>query len=436
MRSAPENTGGQSEKPVSIQPAQFAEAIQAATAAVADQVGGGLALLFTAGGDTPGSAQEARLRFAAGFASPQTARKAANILMPQVVETLAARARTAAAGEPALGNPARGQIVMHPLMFGDRLHGVLAVACPEPLDPTRQTAVERLASTLTLHFDHAVLSQRVHQAQAQVDRAQQGFERKSEEILDLSEALFAQDIELLRNNERLGEIENLKNDFIERMSRELRTPLNGIIEAIIGVLTNEHESLAEGSRESLRHALDDGTGFLRTLQNILDLWRVKQHQLPVEVQEINFRDIVDEAIFSVQDAVSRKRLTIEQEIAEPLPKIRSDVAKLNQLVFLLLDNAVKFTPAGTVTVRAQVDGDRLHCEVRDTGIGIAPDDRDSVFDDFFQVESGTSPRYGGAGLGLTLVRELVMLLEGEVSLSSEIGKGTRVAFQVPVQVVG
>jgi len=436
MTSAPENAGGQSAASPRRSPPHFAEAVQAATAAAADQTGDGFALLFTGSGQGSDPGQSARLRWAAGLPSPEAARDAGSSLLPQVLETLASKTSTRSPAPPDRGDAARGEIVMHPLLVDDRLHGVLAVVCPQPLAPPHQAEVLRIAETLSLHFDHAVLSQRVQQTQAQVARARQGFAQKSEEILNLSEALFAQDIELLRNNERLGEIEHLKRDFIERMSHELRTPLNGMIEAIIGVLANEHESLAESSRESLRQALDDGTSFLRTLQNILDLWRVKQRQMTVENQEISFQDVVDEAIFSVQDAASRKPLAIEQEIATPLPKLRSDLAMLSQLVFLLVDNAVKFTTAGTVTVGARIDGDRLICEVRDTGIGIARDDQDAVFDDFFQVETGTSRRYGGAGLGLTLVRELVVLLEGEVSLSSEVGQGTQVTFQVPVEVVG
>ena len=162
-------------------------------------------------------------------------------------------------------------------------------------------------------------------------------------MLKLSEALFAQDIELLRNNEKLGKVEKLKNDFIEKMSRELRTPLNSIIEAIISVLAGENEHLSDTAKASLRAALDDGTAFLRTLQNILDLWRIKQGELPVESQEVNFREVVEEAIFSVQDTLGDKPVTIERRFHEPLPKMRTDLAKVNQILFLLLDNAVKFT---------------------------------------------------------------------------------------------
>jgi signal transduction histidine kinase len=256
---------------------------------------------------------------------------------------------------------------------------------------------------------------------------------KSEEVLELSEALFAQDIELLRKNEKLGKIEKLKNDFIEKMSRELRTPLNSIIEAIIQVLAGENEALSSSAQESLRHALDEGTAFLRTLQNILDLWRLKQGELPVEIQEVNFREVVEEAIFSVQDTLSDKPVRIEKQLIQPFPRIRTDLAKVNQILFLTLDNAVKFTHSGEIRIEVRVEGSHLLCEIRDTGIGICPDDRQFVFEEFFQVDELTSTRYRGAGLGLTLVRDLVVLLGGDVSLGSEVGSGTTVRIELPVE---
>ena len=155
--------------------------------------------------------------------------------------------------------------------------------------------------------------------------------------MHLSEELFAQDIELLRNNEKLGKIEKLKNDFIEKMSRELRTPLNSIIEATITVLSSEVETMSADSQQTLRNALDEGTAFQRTLQNILDLWRIKQDELPIEIQELSVPDVIDETIFSVQETVLGKPVEIEKDIPQPLPKIRGDLGKINQILFLLLD---------------------------------------------------------------------------------------------------
>ena len=152
-----------------------------------------------------------------------------------------------------------------------------------------------------------------------------------------------------------------------------------------------------------------------------------------QVQEINFRELVDEAIFSVQDSIGERPVRIETELTEPLPRLRSDLTKLNQILFMLLDNAVKFTSEGTVRIAGELVEDRLRMEVRDEGIGICHDDLEYIFDEFYQVDESESQKYRGAGLGLTLVRDLVALLDGELSVESDIGRGTTVRVELPVQ---
>ena len=323
-----------------------------------------------------------------------------------------------------------------PLMVDGRVRGVLVVASQAPPSPEAREALLGIAESAAVRLDHSALLGRVRTLEEELTEKVRHEEERGDEVLKLSEALFAQDIELLRNNEKLGKVEKLKNDFIEKMSRELRTPLNSIIEAIISVLAGENEHLSDNAKASLRAALDDGTSFLRTLQNILDLWRIKQGELPVESQEVNFREVVEEAIFSVQDTLGGKPVTIERRYHEPLPKVRTDLAKVNQVLFLLLDNAAKFTREGRIEIEAGVRGGRLTCHIRDTGIGICPDDRQYLFDEFFQVDDASSTGYRGAGLGLTLVRDLLVLLEGEIELDSEVGVGTCVTFHVPVVVMG
>jgi signal transduction histidine kinase len=409
----------------------LATALRAAASWVVEQVGEGVCLVFAAapGDATPDGA--ARLRAAAGFASAQAARDAAQSVLPQVREILGSARPRQAEAPPALAERAKAGLTLLPLVFEQHVLGVLVVGSAVALDARASESLAGFAGQLAVRLDHARLAEELSRRQG---AAAEGSEPgKSEELLKLSEALFAQDIELLRKNEKLGKIEKLKNDFIEKMSRELRTPLNSIIEAIISVLTGENESLSESAKASLRQALDDGTAFLRTLQNILDLWRIKQRELPVEIQDMNFPEMVDEAIFSVQDSVARKSIRIAQQLQEPFPKIRSDLAKLGQILFLVLDNAVKFTSQGGIEIAARVEDGQLVCSVKDTGVGICPDDQQYIFDEFYQVDDSASRRSRGAGLGLTLVRELLALLEGEVSIDSEVGIGTRVEFRLPVQ---
>jgi signal transduction histidine kinase len=400
------------------------------------ELGGGVALLFARSTGVSRASTPLTLRAAAGFASPDEARSAARAVEAWAREVAQAH-EPARSSQRSLGPRQVASLLGVPLSVGERSWGALIVGASAALDERSTAAIAALAQSAAVWLDHAHVSARVAALEKELDEPSfEAGEDASDEVLKLSEALFAQDIELLRKSEQLGKVEKLKSDFIEKMSRELRTPLNSIIEAIIAVLAGEHEQLSDTAKESLRAALDDGTTFQRTLQNILDLWRIKQGELPVQSQEVNFREVIEEAIFSVQDSIGSKPLAIERAVQEPLPKFRTDLAKVNQILFLLLDNAVKFTPSGTIEIEAAVARGQLRCTVRDSGIGICADDRQFIFDEFFQVEEANSIRYRGAGLGLTLVRELVALLGGKIELESEIGQGTAVTFEVPVQSLG
>jgi len=414
---------------------RLASSLRNSASKMSDAVGGGLALVFAASPGDRSLENASRLRAASGFLVPEAAREAAQSLLANVREVLANGVERTLAPLPMLGERAAGGLIVVPMNLDGKSQGALVIGSPHPIGEPSSETIRHEAQHLALCVDHAHIAVELEEARAELEQrgapGEGATAEESEEVLKLSEALFAQDIELLRTNEKLGEIEKLKNDFIEKMSRELRTPLNSIIEAIISVLTSENETLSENSKTSLRCALDDGTEFLRTLQNILDLWRIKQRELPVEVQDVNIREVIDEAIFSVQDRIADKPVLIEQRVEEPFPKIRTDLAKINQMLFLLLENAVKFTESGKVTITAKLENSVLHCEVRDTGIGICADDQPYIFDEFFQVDDSPS-RNGGAGLGLALVRDLAVLLDGEVAVSSDVGRGTAVTLQIPV----
>ena len=404
-----------------------------ATASRAATTVGGCALLFASAPGEASSGSSARLRAAAGFGSPDEARKASEGVLSAVRDAISSRQVKHLGPVPALGARAAGGASVLPLAFEGQIHGALVVGGPGACDEATTLSLSQLASSAAIHLDHMTVLEEVERLRRDANQIQSLAEEKNDELLKLSEELFAQDIQLLRSNEKLGKIEKLKNDFIEKMSLELRTPLNAIIEAIISVLAGEHDAISDAAKASLRTALDEGTAFQRTLQNILDLWRIKQGELPIELQEVNFAEVIEETIFSVQETLDEKGIGIEKRIDEPLPKVVTDLGKTNQILFLLLENAAKFTEEGQITITARVEKDTLHCSIADTGIGICPDDQQLIFDEFFQVDELSSHRYRGAGLGLTLVRDLLVLLEGDVTLDSEPGRGTTVSFSIPVQ---
>ena len=410
--------------------AALAQALRTGATRAARAAGGGLVLVFA----VEDGSDDVRLRAAAGFAAPDQARAAGVALASHVGEALrGSGVYEIEVDGLALGARAAGGVRVHPVRLGAQRYGAVAVGSPEVPTAEQVDRVAEVVETIAIQFDHARIARDCDALRAQLTSAPapEGVVQ-NDEVLRLSEALFAQDIELLRNTEKLGKIERLKNDFIEKMSRELRTPLNSIIEAIISVLTGENDTISEGAKTALRSALDEGSAFLRTLQNILDLWKIKQGELPVETQDVNFRELVDEAIFSIQDSIGDKPLRIETELVEPFPRLRTDLTKLNQILFLLLDNAAKFTPEGRILIRGRVSEGKLLVAIEDEGIGICHDDQQFVFDEFYQVDEPASQKYRGAGLGLTLVRDLITLLRGEVSILSDIGRGTTVAFSIPL----
>jgi signal transduction histidine kinase len=324
--------------------------------------------------------------------------------------------------EPArIWGRAGGGVFGFPLRQGDTTRGVAIIGCPGPWPRMLNADVESILRQITLVLDHHAVTE----APATTDEP-------SDELLRLSEQLLAQDIELIKKNERLGQVERLKNDLIEKMSYELRTPLNSIIERVISVMAGEHEQLSEPGRHALREALDEGNSLLRTLQNILDLWRVRQNAIRVELCEVNLDDIVEEAIFNVRESL-RDGVRLEKKVPSSLPRVRTDLGKLNQILFHIIDNAAKATYKGQIDLELLVEEGQLFCCVADSGVGITPEDQEQIFDEFFMVDHSTDGRHRGAGLGLTLARTLVEQLGGAISVQSELGQGSRFSFTLPVK---
>jgi signal transduction histidine kinase len=325
-------------------------------------------------------------------------------------------------GSPRIWSRGAGGVYGFPIRHNGQPRGVALLGCPGPWPRVQNAGIESILRQIALVLDHHSMSD--HGAASS---------EPSDEVLRLSEQLLAQDIELIKRDERLTLVERLKADLIETMSYELRAPLNSIIERVISVLANEHEKLSSTGRDALRGVLDDGNALMRMLQNILDLWRVKQGEVSVEVQDVNLAEVIEEAIFNVRDNL-QPDVVLEKRLPSSLPKIRTDLAKLNQILFHLLDNAAKFTRRGRIELELSIEDGQLFVSVTDSGIGIAPDDQEQIFDEFFRVDSSADSRHRGAGLGLTLARALIEKLGGALSVQSEIGSGSRFSFTVPVSI--
>ncbi|MCF0050869.1 response regulator [Dyadobacter sp. LJ53] len=226
-----------------------------------------------------------------------------------------------------------------------------------------------------------------------------------------------------------------KSEFLANMSHELRTPLNSIL--ILSRILGENKG-ARLNEEEQRYAsviFNSGNDLLTLINDILDLAKVESGKIELIYEQVNTELLVSEIRNTFQKIAENKGLDLKIEKAPSCPDILFvDQVRLLQIIRNLVSNAVKFTSApGTVSVNIRQESSHLFFEVSDTGIGIAPEKQQSIFEAFQQADGSTSRKYGGTGLGLSISRELANLFQGSISLKSEAGVGSTFTLKIPVK---
>jgi signal transduction histidine kinase len=224
-----------------------------------------------------------------------------------------------------------------------------------------------------------------------------------------------------------------KSEFLANMSHELRTPLNAII-GFSEVLTDRmFGELNEKQEEYLRDIYASGTHLLSLINDILDLSKIEAGRMELELTEVDLPTALDNALMLVRERAQRRSLTLHKDVDAEVGQIQGDERKIRQVVLNLLSNAIKFTPEGGRIELAAVPKDGLvEVSVSDTGVGIAPEDQDKVFEEFRQV--GTADKKAeGTGLGLTLCRKFIELHGGRIWVKSQLGAGSTFTFTIPVR---
>ncbi len=225
-----------------------------------------------------------------------------------------------------------------------------------------------------------------------------------------------------------------KSEFLANMSHELRTPLNSI-NGFSEVLFDEtFGPLNEKQKKYVNNVLVSGNHLLLLINQILDMAKVESGKMRLAISSLPLKNLLHEITLLVADMVSKKNILMEIEIAEDLPDIEADELKVKEIIYNLLSNAVKFTPeGGKLGLKAKSFGNEVEVVVWDTGIGIAIENMEKVFEGFFRVDTPFSRVTEGTGLGLPLSKKLVELHFGKLSLESEgLDKGTSVRFTLPI----
>jgi PAS domain S-box-containing protein len=229
-------------------------------------------------------------------------------------------------------------------------------------------------------------------------------------------------------NRRVLEAAKEKSRFFAGMSHELRTPMTAIIGFTEMLLEDADEPLAPNQRSLLLKVSENAERLVGMINEILDLSKIEAGKMRVDLSRVDLDRLISHVIETMMPLVKSKDLTLSWQAAEELPIIRTDEQKLRQILVNLVSNAIKFTPKGSVTVRAALRSSRISIAVSDTGIGIRQSDLGKIFQEFSQVGGRGA---GGTGLGLAITQRLVNILGGEIRVSSKLGEGSTFTVTLP-----
>jgi len=377
-------------------------------------------------------------------------RATAHTLSRDVVRQLVGEAATVIHYAGAAAEPVRAQlrltagdaahdgsaVALVPLRSRDRLVGLLVVLLAGDLAADARTVLEHAAPNLAIACERESAHQHTRRLAVEVKKAAQRLESQNAALTTLNAKLEEQHREVSRLNVELDQAGKLKDQFLANVSHELRTPLNSVIGFSELLLTGQVEGapLSDTQRDYLETISRNGRHLLQLINELLDLSKIAAGRMDLRLEAVPLDALLREAVDSVRAQLEARRHRLALEPAPEPVSVRADRGRVLQILLNLLSNAIKFTPDGghvMLTARVEDGGRHVRVAVRDTGIGIAPEDRAKLFQEFVQLDAAPSRRYEGTGLGLALSKRLVELHGGAIGVESALGQGSTFWFTLP-----
>ena len=303
----------------------------------------------------------------------------------------------------------------------------LARRVVRPLQALRE-GVERISSgdlnsrlEIKTGDEIETLAEEFNKMTAHLREAQTGLERK---VAERTRALTVA-------NKKLEEASKLKSQFLANVNHELRTPLSAIIGYGRLVLRETEGQIPQLQRDNLQDLLHNAERLLSQIDSLLDFAKIEAGKMEVTAETVKVDEVIQSAISTIEPIVNGGGVRIIREIAPDIPAMSTDRQKLRQIILDLLDNAAKFTERGEIKIMVSRQNGSLKLVVSDTGIGIPKTELSKIFEEFHRVDSSSAKSYRGTGLGLTIVKQFVTLLGGDVTVESDVGKGSVFTVTLP-----
>ena len=369
----------------------------------------------------------------------------------------------------AVGRTKPREVVIAPASVDGTVHAVAELGFLHPVDPTELEVLNRVSEPIAiairsardrsrleellektqrqgeelqtqqeeLRVSNEELEQQSHTlqlSQTELENQQAELEQTNTQLEEQTQSLALQRDELARAAAELERASAYKSEFLANMSHELRTPLNSSLILAKLLSDNREGNLSPEQIKFAQTIYSAGNDLLTLINDILDLSKIEAGKLDVRPESITIKRLVDDLSNTFQQIAAQKQLELAMSIEGGVPDtVDTDPTRLQQILKNLLSNALKFTERGGVSLVVGATGGRIRFDVRDTGIGIAADQHDVIFEAFRQADGGSNRKFGGTGLGLSISRDLARLLGGDLQVESTPGRGSTFTLSLPAR---
>ncbi len=276
---------------------------------------------------------------------------------------------------------------------------------------------------------------RVYKIQAQLASLHLQVEEKNTLIFNQNQQIEQQQQQIEVQSHKLIEVLQLKSEFLATISHELRTPMNAIIGFAQLLLRPKCGIISKQQKDMVERILNNSKNLLMLLNEVLDYSKLQAGNLDLKPEVFDIAKLATTTVAQMHSLADAKKLPVKVDISLENPILYNDSLRVRQILSKLLSNAIKFTHNGSIQLKiTDSSGNNIELAVEDTGIGISADNIKHIFEPFRQLDQGTSRKFEGTGLGLSTVKALVNMMNGEIRVESELGKGTLFLIKLPRKV--